>query len=288
VRRGGDSRPTAGDRDESAARGSVQSVHRAMQLLMAVARGPADGVRLSELAATTGLDRATTHRLLATLVGEGLIEQDPHGKRYLIGMEFFSLAAAASNRYDIADVAHETLLRLAEQTGDSAFFCLRSGNDYICVDVQTGAYPIKTLPVDIGSRSPLGAGATGIAYLAALPESEADQILALNRDKLALYPGQDEASLRAGIAAAREKGYAVSPKQRDLNVTSVSVAMSSRRGRPISSLSLAAISERLNEPRQADVAAMLSDEARRIEDLMWRMPDDHRHRTTWARGARGR
>jgi DNA-binding IclR family transcriptional regulator len=273
-------------KDDAEAKRGVQSVRRAAQLLLAVARGPADGMRLSDLAAATGLDRATTHRLLATLKDEKLIEHGDDSKRYLLGLEFFALAAAASNRYDVSEIAHDALHRLAEQTGDSAFFCLRSGNDYLCVDVQTGAFPIKTLPMDIGSRSPLGADATGIAYLALLPEVEVDQILAANRRKLAILPAQDELAIRARIAACRAKGYAVSPAHGRTQMASVAVALPNRRGRPISSITLASIGDRLNGARVAEAAALLQVEMRRIVEMMLRMPDQHRHRHSWDRHRR--
>ena len=269
--------------DDAEAKRGVQSVRRAAQLLLAIARGPADGMRLSDLAAATGLDRATTHRLLATLSAEKLVEQGDDDRRYLLGLEFFGLAAAASNRHDLATIAHDALHRLAEQTGDSAFFCLRNGNDYLCVDVQTGAYPIKTLPMDIGSRGPLGADATGIAYLALLADAEVDRVLAANRQKLAVLPGHDEAAIRAAIVACRRAGYAVSTAQGGTHVTSVAVAIPNRRGRPISSISLAAIGDRMNAPRIADAAALLQSETRRIIELMLRMPDQRRHRTSWDR-----
>jgi DNA-binding IclR family transcriptional regulator len=268
---------------ENARPTGTQSVDRALRLLKLVARAPHEGFRLADLANACDLDRATAHRLLSSLAANGLVEQDLSSRRYMLGLEFFSLAAAASNRYDLGEVARDALVTLAEETGDSVFFSLRAGNDSICIDVQTGAFPIKTLPMDIGSRRPLGAGAVGVAFLAALPDPEVDRILAENQPKLAQFPGQDEASLRAAIAACRKVGYALNVRHSELNLSSIAIALLSRRGRPVSVLSLSAISQRLGPDRLAVVAERIQAEGAKIVDKMLRIPDHDRHRLSWAR-----
>lgn len=261
----------------------TQSVDRALRLLKLVAKAPHEGFRLADLAAACDLDRATAHRLLSSLAANGLVEQDVASRRYTLGLEFFSLAAAASNRYDLGEVAHDALVRLAEETGDSVFFSLRAGNDSICIDVQTGAYPIKTLPMDIGSRRPLGAGAVGVAFLAALSDPEVDRILAENQAKLAQFPGQDETSIRAAIAQCRKFGYALNVRHSELNLSSIAIALLTRRGRPVAVLSLSAIGERLGPERLTIIADRLKQEADKIVEKMLRIPDHDRHRQSWAR-----
>ena len=78
--------------------GGVQAVRRAGALLRALARAPASGTRLKDLAEATGFDRATVLRLLRTLCEDGLVEQDPTSRFYHLGLDFFRLAAVAANR----------------------------------------------------------------------------------------------------------------------------------------------------------------------------------------------
>jgi DNA-binding IclR family transcriptional regulator len=268
--------------DKHARPSGTQSVDRALGLLKLVARAPHEGFRLADLASACDLDRGTAHRLLSSLAANGLVEQDLSSRRYMLGLEFFSLAAAASNRYDLAEVARDALVILADKTGDSVFFSLRAGNDSICIDVQTGAFPIKTLPMDIGSRRPLGAGAVGVAFLAALPDPEVDRILAENQAKLTKFPGQDEASIRAAIAACRKAGYALNVRRSELNLSSIAIALLSRRGRPVSVLSLSAISQRLGPDRLTIIAKRIRAEGAKIVEKMLRIPDHDRHRLSWS------
>ena len=116
--------------------GGAQTVDRALGLLRLIAAGPAEGLRLSDMAAQAGLDPATAHRLMTSLVRNGFADQAAATRRYTLGLKVYSLAAAASNRHDPVAVARAALLRLSGATGDTATLCLRSGLDLVCVDVQ--------------------------------------------------------------------------------------------------------------------------------------------------------
>ena len=263
---------------QQANRGGVQSVRRASSLLRALARAPAAGSRLKDLAHATGLDRATGLRLLRTQCDEGLIEQDAASRHYHLGLDFFSLAAVASNRYDIHDLAHTALLALAEELGDSVFFSLRSTHDAVCVDATTGRYPLKTLAMDIGARLPLGAGATGIALLAPLPDEEVAAILNHNAQRL-LRHGTTPDRVDAAIRRFREVGFAFDDGRGRLHA--IAVPLPDRRGRPLTAFTVAASPERLSLSRRSSVAATVQAASDRVMEAMWRKPDALRHRNTW-------
>lgn len=259
-----------------------QTVEKAMGLLKLIAAAPSDGLRLMDLAEQSGLDRATAYRLVTSLANHNFVDQDTLSKRYTLGLEFFALASATSNRHDLSQRAREALERLADATGDTVTYCLRSGLDLICMDVETGDFPIRTLPMDIGSRKPVGAGATGIALLARLPDLEVDQVLERSASRLSKLPGQDPASIRAQVAECRERGWALGPDDPHGRILGLSLALVSRNNRPIGALSLNGIPERFAPDRVAGLAALLREEADRLADRLNRLPDSERHRTRWA------
>ncbi len=262
--------------------GGAQTVDRALGLLRLIAAGPVEGMRLSDLAVQAALDPATTHRLVTSLVRNGFAEQDAATRRYVLGLELYSLAATASNRHDLVAVAREALRRLSAATGDTATLCLRAGNDLVCVDVETGDFPIRTLPMDLGSRRPIGAGASGLAVLAALPAFEAARVLERNAPRLAGVPGQDAQTRQDALAACRAAGYALAPEEPLGRILGIAVALSNRRGWPQSALTLSGIPERFAGTRAAELAALVIAEARAIEQTMWRIPDANRHNSRWS------
>ncbi|UJX47565.1 acetyl-CoA synthetase [Xanthobacter sp. YC-JY1] len=63
----------------------AQSLSRAISVLRAVADAPPHGARLADLMGGTGLSKATTHRLAAALVHEGLLSYDAASRFYTFG-----------------------------------------------------------------------------------------------------------------------------------------------------------------------------------------------------------
>lgn len=78
------------DPDSTSLRGA-QSLSRAISVLRAVADASAQGARLAQLMDGTGLSKATTHRLAAALVHEGLLAYDPGSRYYSLGEFFLNL-----------------------------------------------------------------------------------------------------------------------------------------------------------------------------------------------------
>src|SRR5689334_18666643 len=71
----------------------AQSVHRAIAVLRVVATSGEAGAQPANIARELGLSVATTHRLVATLVQEAMIERSPTTKRYRIGPELVALGS---------------------------------------------------------------------------------------------------------------------------------------------------------------------------------------------------
>ena len=82
----------AGAGANAAASGGVPRVFSVIRALGAV---QAEGGRVTQIARSVGLTQATTHRLLQSLIAEGMVEQDERSKLYRLSIDFFALAASA-------------------------------------------------------------------------------------------------------------------------------------------------------------------------------------------------
>lgn len=240
---------------------SIQSIERAAAILEAVAAGDGHGRRLIDIAADTGLRKATAHRILGTLAQVGLIEQDEHTSRFHLGLRLLSLGMTAAGRYGLADLASECMLGLAERTHDTVYLTVRSGNEAVCVDRVTGMFPIKTLSLNVGDRRPLGVGAGNLAMLAWLPDDEVRQIVAANAQQYPHFGKLDAATIMALVEASRELGYAFNDRLILAGMRAVGVPVMGHDGRPVAALSVAAISERMSAARRADIVAWLAEQA---------------------------
>ena len=164
-----------------------QSIERAAAVLRALAANGGNGNRLTDVARAVGLSKATTSRILGALVSEGFVEQDSESGLYFVGFTLFSIGNAAAERFGLASAAQPALKRLAERTGDTVYLSIRSGEEAVCIDRVEGAFPIKTLTLNVGDRRPLGVGAGSLALLAFGPDSAVDTSISANAMRYSQY-----------------------------------------------------------------------------------------------------
>ena len=118
---------------------------------------------LAELVASTGLSRATAHRLLTALETHGLIRRDEG--RFALGARTLTLGRAAERAWPLAEAAGPVLDRLRDRTGESAQLWIREGDRRVCVASRESAHGLRTI-VTTGSTLPLGQGSGGRALVA--------------------------------------------------------------------------------------------------------------------------
>ncbi|MCS3471880.1 DNA-binding IclR family transcriptional regulator [Pseudomonas sp. JUb42] len=249
------------DRNEEVKEVGVGAVSRLFAVLRSLGNGSGDGERVTQLAQQVGLSQPTTHRLLRSLMEEGMVEQDQRSKRYRLSLEFFALAANAGKAGNLRELARPSLLRLSASLGDSLFLLARSGFDAICLDRSEGPYPIRTFTGDIGGRVALGVGQGSLAILAFLPEDERETVIHYNLPRLRDFHLYDEVFLRSEVDNVRRLGYAARNTGVLPGMAGLAVPILDREGRAVAALSVATISDRLNPERMPTVVEMLKREA---------------------------
>ena len=255
--------------DEASRLSGTQSIERALTLMREIAAHNRTGSRLLDLANRTGLQRPTVHRMLKCLTLENMVQQDPESHRYYLGPMVFELGLTAAPRFNLREVCHPAMTRIAEATGDTVFLTQRSGFDAVCVDRQEGTFPIKTFTLEIGMRRPLGVGTGSLAILSALSEDEVRRVVTANTPRLPEY-GLSPTSLVAQVKRAQKLGYAVREVPTLAGVRSIGHALHNQNGVAFAALSVSTISSRMNEKRVTELASMLKGEARLVEKQLER------------------
>lgn len=137
----GDGGPTVGVLDKSLA------------VLAAVEAAPCS---LAELVTTTGLSRATAHRLAVALEGHGLLRRRPDG-RFALGYRLLALGQRAADQIPLVEAAEPHLAALRDRTGESAQLYVRDGDERVCILAAESAHGLRTI-VTVGSRLTMAAG----------------------------------------------------------------------------------------------------------------------------------
>ncbi|MEP7057432.1 MAG: IclR family transcriptional regulator [Caldimonas sp.] len=220
---------------------SAQKVCRILRVL-----STPQPLRLADISAGSGLNKATTLRLLETLIGEGFVQRDAASKRYVLGAEALVLGIAMQGRDHIRDRARPALVRLAALSGDTLLLSTRHGLESVCIDREFGSFPIRANYLELGSRRPLGAGAGSLALLAWLPDEEVEEVLTLLAPVLKKsHPRITRELLKSEIALARQRGYTMLLDVVVDQMGGVGVPILGSDAKPVGAISLAALSQRI-------------------------------------------
>jgi DNA-binding IclR family transcriptional regulator len=192
---------------------------------------------LAGLTETTGLSRATAHRLAVALEVHGLLGRDGSG-RWLIGPRLSELAGTDT----LLDRAATVLARLRDLTGESAQLYRRQGLERVCVAAAERGSGLRD-SVPVGAALPMSAGSAAQVLLAFADEP----------------PPPGAAFGDKALAEVRRRGWAASVAEREAGVASVSAPVLDASGRLVAAISVSGPIERLGrQPGRLHAAAVMA------------------------------
>jgi DNA-binding IclR family transcriptional regulator len=203
--------------------------------------------------------------MLSVLAQEDFITYNRVSKRYHLGLELHILAGAA-HQFMIRDRFRIALEKIAHETGDTAFLLIRSGNDALCIDRVEGKFPIRTVPIDIGVRRPLGIGAGSLALIAFLPPEQMEPILSANARRFPQYKNLILEDIRSLASDSRRVGHVVSEGLFHEGVISMGIPVFDQKGEVIAAITVSSIAQRMEEKRRAKIYQNVK-KIIRMEDL---------------------
>ena len=232
-------------------------------------------LRLTDIADTTSLNKATALRILNSLIEEGFVSRVTGAKTYELGQEARVMAVGARRSVDIAELAQPSLLRLSERSADTALLSVRSGVEALYLARSVGSHPLQPNYLQIGSRRPLGVGAGALALLVWLPDAEIEAVIEVIVPRLAKSPRITPKFLRERIAAARKAGHTVLIDAAFHGMGGVGVPVRDDAGEVVAALSIGAASDRIRR-RESELADMLKKEAQVLARAMAQAPKSAR------------
>jgi IclR family transcriptional regulator, acetate operon repressor len=229
----------------------IESVGRALRLLTVVAeRG---SVSVSAAAEHLGVARSTAHRMLATLLAEGFVRQDPVTKTYGPGRRMLEVGLAALRNLDVRAAARPELESLRDELGETVHLVLLEGTHILFVDSVESNRAVR-----VGSRTgmtmPAHCTAAGKAILAALPPAALDEYLAGMPAGLTPNSLEGVDAVRGEIALTAERGWATNYEESEDGLSAVAVAVPEPSGIVRSSITVSLPAERLRPERAPEVA----------------------------------
>lgn len=246
----------------------IQSLARADSILEALFQGPADGWRLQDVAAITGLKPVTTLNLLQSLVALKLAEQVGPRGRYRLGPRLLQLGRKVEARLDIITLARPALIRLCQQTGEMVNLLVPSITSMVVVESLEGKVFLKTTPLK-GRDLPMHGTASGKCFLAfATYDVQQAMLETIKFTKTTQKTIGDVKRLTKEFAKIRKLGYATEEDEYAADTVAIAVPIIDQGGHIRATLSLHGPSARFGPARRPQLLELLQKEAARLSRML--------------------
>lgn len=240
---------------------SIQSVKRAFDVLGSLGDGP---LGVTEVAVRAGLPKSTAARVLATLVGEGAVEQIPGDTSYRLGPRLITLAAGFSLTRSLAAIARPMLIDLAESSGEAAGLAMPDGDLVHYIDQVDTVQPVLVRDWT-GARIPLHAVSSGQVLLAFRTPAAIERYLERPMERFTERTLTDADAVRERLREVRRQGFNWAIDEFEDGISSIAAPIADASGEVVAAVHVHGPSFRFPaEGSKAELAKQLLAAAARI------------------------
>lgn len=244
----------------------MSTVEKAISLLELFSAAEPE-IGLSDLARSSGFDKATTRRLLVALAARGLVEQDATNRRYRLGAGLSRLARIRDMHFPYVQVAAPVARELAQETGETVHLSEAGTGALLTVHVELSARANR-VNVDVGQILPLHGTASGIAFLAFSRPEAIEACLRRPLQAFTSHTVTDGNRLKEAVRLAARRGYSRSKQGYEEGVHSVAAPILGPEGYAIGTLSVASPVSRVDDRTAAAQGEAVKRAGHKISTLL--------------------
>jgi IclR family pca regulon transcriptional regulator len=219
----------------------VQSLDRGLAVIRAFNADHPE-LTLSDVARTTGLNRASARRFLHTLVELGYVRTD--GRRFALRPKILELGYAYLSSLSLPEVAMPHLERLVERVHESSSVSVLDGDEVVYV-ARVPTRRIMRIAIAVGTRFPAYATSMGRVLLAGQTEEWLDGYFAtVSLSRITPHTIADAKRLRTELRHIRRDGYALVDQELEEGLRSIAAPIRDGEGRVVAAVNLSAHASR--------------------------------------------
>lgn len=210
----------------------VRAVQRAARIITTLAEHPYP-MGIVELAQRIQLSPGSVHRLLATLISIGWVEQNTRTSKYRLSTRVLGIGSTGLITNPVIQHGKTYLARLAQHTGWDAVLSTLVGMRTVHL-ARIGGAQHRVMEFEPGVSQPAHAMADGKLLLAYLPEEERQYLYAV--EGLRQYTTNtltNPHDLERELQRIRERGYATDNHERFESARGLAVPVLGSEGKPI-------------------------------------------------------
>jgi IclR family KDG regulon transcriptional repressor len=245
----------------------VTSLVKALRVLDSFSlEQPEQGV--TEIAERLGINKSTVYNILSTCEAMGYVQQDPHTRRYRLGLHILRLGQVVREGMDLRRVVLPIMERVRDHYREAVHFSVELNGQVVYLEtVQPSERSVASLTV--GKSAYMHCTGVGKAILAHMPLAQAQAII--SEQGMARYTKNtitDLAELEKELEKIRQQGYAIDNMEYEWGIRCIAVPIRNESGDVRASMSISGPSERLPLETIAEMAQPLirfgADVSRRL------------------------
>jgi IclR family acetate operon transcriptional repressor len=239
----------------------AQAIDRAARLLQQVVEATGS-VTFAELAASSGLAKSTTSRILSALERNGLVRREPGGA-FSPGDAFVKYALRGNADTDLVGVAQPFLERIGEGSGETINLgVVRNG--MVEQIAQVDSRYVLGATNWLGRSVPLHCTALGKVFLAS-------HVATLPAGRLARLTPRTitvRSELEEELAVVRRRGYATTEEELETGLSALAAPVKRLGGAVVAAISVSGPTSRFSASRFDDVAQQCIAQAQALSTVL--------------------
>ncbi len=250
--------------NETAETQSVQVLDRAFAILELVSAS--GSMSLKDIYTKLGINKASTLRIVNSLVSNGYLERDQRGY-YSLSFKTYEVGIRAVRRVDYITFIRETLDHLADELGVVAQFSVREQNELLCIESFDSTSSNFSIYTRVGIRSQLYATSAGKAILSTYTDDEIKAVW--DKMNVRIYTANTIISfedLMKNIYETRQRGYALDLEESELGLFCIGTPLLNASKKAIGAISLS--TNRMDPDTQQKLSAALLTQTQRLAYML--------------------
>jgi IclR family acetate operon transcriptional repressor len=216
-----------------------------------------------EIAQALSMSKATTHRILSTLMEAKFISYEPRHRRYFVSGNALAIGTAFLRRSSAYRAAFPVMHDLVQKVKGMVHFGVLEGDALLFLR-SYGQPSDYYLYADAGDRRPLHAYAMGKAILAHLPPGDVLRIMSYTCEAFTPRTITTLAAMKRELLNIRAKGFAINDEEASIGLRAVASAIFKQQGEVVGSISISGSTQNMQSSELARSGILVRDAAIKI------------------------
>jgi IclR family KDG regulon transcriptional repressor len=226
---------------------------------------------LNEISKLTGLNVATTYRLVSTLLQRGYLSHNHNKGMYSLGLKMMDYNFAIRRTLKFIDFAYLSLSRLSKEQNESVYLAVMDGDESLVIE-EVGIDEELRINSPVGKRLKLHCTAGGKILMASLSKEERkayysrNTLQSFNKNTIT-----DITQLENQLETAKIEGVAFDKEEYRMGIWAAAAPIYNTNGSVIAAAGILVLTSHINGDNTANYSAAIKSCAGEISQIISRI-----------------